>query len=60
MLVLPELFVPNRPVSGASRNLPVSFHDLKFLTCNSLITVSLLLIYEQDTERRTTAEDRVQ
>jgi hypothetical protein len=38
----------------------VSFHDLKFLTCNSLITVSLLLIYEQDTERRTTAEDRVQ
>ncbi len=30
MLVFPELFVPNSPVSGAMRRSPVSFQDLKF------------------------------
>lgn len=30
MLVLPLLFAPKKPVIGAKRISPVSFHDLKF------------------------------
>ena len=39
MLLLPELFVPKRPVMGASRIASTDFHNLKFLRVSSLSTV---------------------
>ena len=37
--LLPELFVPKKPVSGAKRIGPVSFQDLKFCSRSSVIMV---------------------
>ena len=39
MLLLPELFVPKRPVMGASRIASTDFHNLKFLRVSSLSMV---------------------
>ena len=42
MLDLPELFVPNRPVSGASRSSPVSAQLLKFSILSDVSIAELL------------------
>jgi hypothetical protein len=36
MLVFPELFVPRRPVIGATRILSIDFHDLNLVTLSSV------------------------
>gem|GEM_PF-6251343 len=47
MLLFPELFVPNKPVIGASRTAGMLRQDLKFFKESSLITMFAFLLSQK-------------